>query len=78
MEQSLKLIKAKIGSCPNKTMAGCELRRLRVARDMSEQQLAERLGTYRRQIQRWENKAWFELHPSVMIQLLEILGASSL
>lgn len=72
------MLRAKITACPNKRMAGRELRRLRVAIGMSERELGERLGTYREQIQRWEKKSWFELHPTVMMQLLKILGASSL
>ncbi len=71
-------LKAEISSCPNKRMAGCELRRLRVAADLSENELARRLGTYHRQVQRWEKRGWFELAPQVMQQLLSILGASSL
>lgn len=72
------MLKAKISSCPNKRMEGRELRRLRVAADISERELGARLGTYRIQIRRWEKKAWFELAPPVMGQLLSILGASSL
>ncbi len=74
----MTMLRAKITSCPNKRMEGRELRRLRVAADMSKTQLAGRLGTYREQIKRWEKKAWFELAPPVMMQLLEILGATSL
>ena len=40
--------------------------------------LAGRLDSYRRQIQRWEKDVWFELAPDRMQRLLEILGASSL
>lgn len=73
------MLKAKITACPNKRMTGAELRRLRVATPaLSEEELARRLGTYRKQIERWEKKQWFELAPPVMQQLLSILGASSL
>lgn len=72
------MLKAEISSCPNKRMEGRELRRLRMAADMSKTQLAERLGTYREQIKRWEKKLWFELTPPAMQQLLSILGATSL
>ena len=72
------MIKGKISRCPNKRMQGRELRRLRVAAEMSEKQLAKAFGTYRRRVQRWENKAWFELAPQDMVELLKILGASSL
>ncbi len=72
------MLKAHITNCPNKRMEGRELRRLRVAADISENELSRRMGTYRRQIQRWEKKLWFELTPPIMQQLLSILGASSL
>jgi len=74
------MLKAHITNCPNKLMSGNELRRLRVAANLSERELGERLGTNRIQIQRWQNLGQrdFELHPTVMMQLLEILGASSL
>ena len=71
-------LKAEISSCPNKRMEGRELRRLRVAADLSERELGKRLGTGRTKIYRWEKIAWFELTPPVMQQLLSILGASSL
>ena len=72
------MLKAKISSCPNKRMEGRELRRLRVAADLSERELGNRLGTYKKQVQRCEAKAWFELTPPAMQHLLSILGASSL
>ena len=72
------LLKAEITSCPNKRMKGRELRRLRVAACLSERELGERLGGYKKMIQRWEGRVWFELSPPVMGQLLSILGASSL
>lgn len=59
-------------------MEGRELRRLRVAADMSEKKLAKAFGTYRKQIERWEKAAWFELDPDSMVRMLHILGASSL
>jgi len=59
-------------------MAGGELRRLRVSAGLSERQLAVQLGTYRKQIQRWEGKEWFELAPVPMQQLLNILGVKGL
>ena len=73
-------IKAEITACPNKRMAGKELRRLRVAADLSEQELADGYGTYRQRIVRWENRRQlkFELEPLEMQQLLKTLGASSL
>jgi DNA-binding transcriptional regulator YiaG len=63
---------------PNKRMAGVTLRRLRVAAQLSEQDLAGRLGTYRRRIQRWESSAWFELHSKGMDQLLKTLGVDKI
>ena len=72
------LQRAHITACPNKRMAGTELRRLRAGANLGERELAERLGTYRVQIQRWEEKSWFELTPTVMQRLLDVLGASSL
>ena len=68
---------AKIMGCPNRLMTGRELRRLRVAAGLSERELAERYGTYRRQITRWETSARFELHPDAMALLLKTLGATS-
>ncbi len=65
-----------VTQCPNKRMTGRELRRLRIAADLSEAQVAAKFGTYRRQIQRWEKKGWFELVPTAMQQLLNILGVS--
>ena len=67
---------AKVYDSPNKRMTGRELRRLRVSAEFSENDLAERMDTYRARIQRWEKKAWFELHPEQMKQLLKVLGAS--
>lgn len=74
------MLKAKITSCPNKLMTGSELRRLRVAADMSVRGLAGELGTYDHQIERWEKRkhATFEIHPRLMAELLNILKASSL
>ena len=74
------MLKAKITSCPNKLMSGTELRRLRVANDMSVRGLAGELGTYHMQIERWENlhHVNFEIHPRLMAELLNILKASSL
>ncbi len=74
----MAILKAKIRACPNKRMAGTELRRLRVAVDMSEQELADRFGTYREKIQRWEGRSEFELVPMQMQRLLTALGATSL
>ncbi len=76
-------LKAEISSCPNKRMAGRELRRLRNHPDgkgLSQRQVGVLLGKYRVQIQRWEelHEVEFELHPMIMQQLLSILGASSL
>ena len=72
------MLKAKIYRCPNFRMSGIELRRLRVAANMSEDKLAILLGTYRQKIQRWEKKKWFEVEPGFMQGLLKVLGASSL
>ena len=66
-----------ITDSPNKRMAGDELRRLRIAADLSTEEVARRLGSYREQIKRWEKAKWFELHPTIMQQLLTILGADS-
>ncbi len=74
------MIKAVITRCPNKRMTGFELRRLRIAADLSERGLAAGIGTYRRRVQRWERLGWeyFELVPNEMEALLTALGASSL
>lgn len=69
------MLKAEITDCPNKRMAGKELRRLRAAAGMSEMEVAMRYGTYRMQIVRWEKWRWFELPPVLMEQLLAVLGA---
>ncbi len=74
----MAILKAKICRCPNYRMSGIELRRLRVAANMSEEELADELGTYRVKVQRWEKKKWFELEPDYMQGLLKVLGASSL
>ncbi len=68
-------VKAKITPCPNLRMAGGELRRLILVAGLDDGEVAERLGTSRMQIWRWEKKAWFELNPVVMRQLLSILNA---
>lgn len=71
------MTQANITDSPNKRMTGVELRRLRTAAGLSCREVAERLGTYRLQIQRWEARQWFELHPVIMQQLLTILGVDS-
>ncbi len=73
-------IKACITACPNKKMTGMELRRLRVAANLSEEELANGFGTYRQRIVRWENMRQFEfeLEPERMARLLRTLRASSL
>ena len=70
------LEKAEITDCPNKIITGREMRRLRVAADISEEYLAAQMGTSRSQIRRMENKLWLEFQPKVMEQLLNILGAT--
>ena len=72
------MLKAKITNCPNKRMTGLELRRLRNAGDLSKRELAERFGTYPKEIQRLEKTSFFEMHPERMEDLLKALGASSL
>ncbi len=74
----MALLKAVITACPNKRMTGRELRRLIRKSHVSEQAVAETLGTSRSQVRRLEDKGWFELCPRVMIELLEKLGAGSL
>ena len=74
----MALLKAKITACPNKRMKGRELRRLIKESRVSEQAIAETLGTSRSQIRRMEDKNWFELCPRVMVELLEKLEATSL
>lgn len=73
-ERNLSAARGVIYDSPNKRMTGSRLRQLRVAAGLSESELAERLGTYRRRIQRWEKSAWFELHNNGMNQLLKSLG----
>lgn len=72
------MLKAEITACPNKRMRGRELRRLIRESGVSEQSVAQSLYTSRSQIRRMEDKEWFELHPNIMQQLLDILGATSL
>ena len=74
------MLKAHIRACPNKRMTGTELRRLRVAAGMGERRLARKFGTYRVQIQRWQDmkQGEFELSPQGMQRLLSALGAGSL
>lgn len=71
-------LKAKIFASPEKGMEGRELRRLRVAAGLSEEALALKIDTYRKQIVRWENSYRFYIHPRIMQKLLDALGASSL
>lgn len=64
---------AKIFQSSEVCMYGSELRRLRMKADISEQELAEKMGWYRKKIQRYENQIFFCLHPADMQQLLKIL-----
>lgn len=67
---------AQVTDSPNKRMSGKELRRLRVAAGLSKPELAKKVGTYRKQIQRWETTAFFELHPTRMKDMLNALGVA--
>lgn len=71
-------LKAVIFASGNKCMTGSELRRLRMAAGLSEHQLAVQFGTYRKRIERLEKTHYFELHPRIMQDLLNALGANSL
>ena len=72
---------AKIKSCPNKVMAGEELKRLRVEAGLTQLDLAEKMkgwGWYRDKVVRLEGFTTFELHPDEMQALLSELGAVSI
>jgi len=56
-------------------MHGKELRRLRIAVNMSERMLADRMGWYKKKIQRFEKSYQFCLHSAEMQKLLTILDA---
>ena len=74
-------IKAKIYSSPDKCMAGTELKRLREAAGLTQEQLAAKLepwGWYRQKIVDCEHNGRFCLHPDEMQALLDALGATSL
>lgn len=71
---SRQLNRSHVYDSPNQRMAGKELRRLRVAANLSESELARRIGTYRVQIQRWQKAVWFYLTKKEMNQVLKSLG----
>jgi len=78
MSKDAPKIKVKIYPCPNKRMAGAELRRAIREAETSERQVARKMGLYRSRIRRWEKLAWFELEPHIMQELLNALNASSI
>lgn len=62
-------------------MTGAELRRLREAAELTQEQLADGLsewGWYRQKVIDFEHNGYFCLHPDEMQALLDALGASSL
>lgn len=67
-------LKAKIFPSNEVCMHGAELRRLRITAGFSERQLADKLGWYRKRIQRLENTHHFCLHPAEMEKLLDMLN----
>ena len=74
-------LKAKIFRSPDKCMAGAELRRLREAAGLTQEQLADKLfkwGWYRQRIVRYEEQDYFCLCPREMQVLLDALKASSI
>ena len=74
------MLKAKIQSCPNRVMAGTELKRLRIEAGLTQIELAERMsawGWYRDKVIRLESLLEFELVPDEMQALLDVLGAVS-
>lgn len=67
---------AKVFQSNEVCMEGKELRRLRMAAGLSERALADKLGWYRKRLQRFEDSKQFCLHPSEMESLLKVLGIS--
>ena len=62
-------------------MFGIELRRLRTAKNLSQQGLADKMNSwnwYRKKVVRFEDAFEFRLHPDVMADLLKCLNASSI
>lgn len=73
--------KAKIRRSQNYDMDGVELKRLRDAVGMTQEQLAEKLndwGWYRDKVHRLEDTEQFSLRPAEMQALLDVLDATSL
>jgi hypothetical protein len=80
-QNNSKLQKARIFSSPDKCMNGIELKRLREAAGMTQQQLADKMalwGWYREKVIILEHKQYFALFPDEMQSLLDALGASSI
>lgn len=74
-------LKAKIFNSTDKCMAGQELRRLREAAGLTQEQLAEALnswGWYRQKVVDHEHNGQFCLSLSEMQALLDAMGATSL
>ncbi len=75
-----ELLNVKIYASPNKGMTGCDLRWARNKRGMSQQRLAQLMGEARIFIRRLEgfHKQKFYLHPTVIQQLVDVLGLNTL
>ncbi len=75
------MLKAKLFNSPEKCMTGAELRRLRDANNLSQQEVAERMaywGWYQKKVNRLEGAGRFCLDPTEMRELLRVLKASSI
>jgi len=71
-------IRAKIFASQEKCMEGSELRRLRQAAGLSQEQLARQMngwGWYRLRVARLEDRGYFCLSSREMQALLDVLGA---
>ena len=66
-------MKAKVFPSNEVCMHGKELRRLRIAADMSERTLARKMGWYRKKVERFEKTHRFCLHRIEMKILLDVL-----
>ena len=75
------MLKAKIFNSPEKCMAGAELRRLREASGLSQEELADGMsywGWYQQKVNRFEQAGRFCLDSAEMRELLRVLKASSI
>lgn len=67
-------MKAEIFPSDEVCMYGTELRRLRIAANMSERALARKMGWYRKKVERYENSCRFCLDQAEMDKLLDVLS----